>query len=81
MPGGADYGLLYFTLADGGSGGDPLNHAQNLNSAFGKILRIDPLGTNSANKKYGIAARNPFASDNDPNTLRFQNGNARTSIQ
>jgi len=43
--------------------------SQNLNSAFGKILRIDPMGTNSANGKYGIPASNPFANDNDPNTL------------
>lgn len=60
-PGAEDYGLLYIGLADGGSGGDPLKLAQNLNSAFGKILRIDPLGTNSANKNYGIPASNPFA--------------------
>ena len=38
----AEFGLLYVGLADGGSGGDPLNHGQNLGSAFGKILRIDP---------------------------------------
>jgi glucose/arabinose dehydrogenase len=68
-PGDADYGLLYMGFADGGSGGDPLNNAQKLGSIFGKILRIDPLGTNSANGKYGIPASNPFASDNDPNTL------------
>lgn len=60
-PGGADFGLLYVGVADGGSGGDPMNNAQNLGSAFGKILRIDPLGTTSANKKYGIPAGNPFA--------------------
>jgi len=42
--GDADYGLLYMGFADGGSGGDPFAHAQNLNSAFGKILRLDPLG-------------------------------------
>jgi hypothetical protein len=60
MPGGADYGLLYFTLADGGSGGDPFNAAQNLGTPFGKMLRIDPLGNNSANGKYGIPAANPF---------------------
>jgi len=65
----ADYGLLYMGSADGGSGGDPLKHAQNLNSAFGKILRIDPLGTNSANGKYGIPASNPFVADGLPNTL------------
>jgi Glucose / Sorbosone dehydrogenase len=69
MPGSADYGLLYFTLADGGSGGDPFNAAQNLASPFGKLLRIDPLGTNSANGKYGIPASNPFVSDNNPQTL------------
>jgi len=48
MPGSADYGLLYFGLAD---------------------LRIDPLGTNSANRKYGIPAANPFAGDNNARTL------------
>jgi hypothetical protein len=58
--GAADYGLLYMGVADGGSGGDPLELAQNMASAFGKIFRIDPLGTNSANKKYGIPASNPF---------------------
>ena len=59
-PGGAGFGLLYIGVADGGSGGDPLNNAQNLSSAFGKLLRIDPLGRNSANGKYGIPASNPF---------------------
>ena len=60
MQGSADYGLLYFTLADGGSGGDPFNAAQTLSMPFGKMLRIDPLGNNSANGKYGIPAGNPF---------------------
>jgi glucose/arabinose dehydrogenase len=68
-PKDADYGLLYMGFADGGSGGDPMNLAQNLGSAFGKILRLDPLGTNSANGKYGIPPGNPFISDGDPNTL------------
>ena len=65
----ADFGLLYIGFADGGSGGDPMKHAQNLNSAFGKILRIDPLGKNSANGKYGIPVSNPFANDGDDKTL------------
>jgi hypothetical protein len=69
MPGSPDYGLLYFTLADGGSGGDPFNAAQNLASPYGKFLRIDPLGSNSPNGKYGIPAGNPFVSDNTPGTL------------
>ena len=58
--GSPDFGLLYVGVADGGSGGDPMRMAQNMSSAFGKIFRIDPLGRNSANKKYGIPASNPF---------------------
>ena len=60
VSGDSDFGLLYIGSADGGSGGDPLNLAQNLTSGFGKILRIDPLGSNGANGKYGIPADNPF---------------------
>jgi hypothetical protein len=68
-PNSADFGLLYMGSADGGSGGDPINLGQNSGSAFGKMLRIDPLGKNSANGKYGIPKDNPFVNDNDPNTL------------
>lgn len=68
-PGDADFGLLYMGVADGGSGGDPLHLAQNLASPFGKILRLDPLGSNSANGRYGIPAGNPFAGDGDDRTL------------
>ena len=59
-PGTPEFGLLYIGSADGGAGGDPYNASQNLTSIFGKILRIDPLGKNSANGKYGIPASNPF---------------------
>ena len=59
-PGSADFGMLYVGVADGGSGGDPHNMSQNLGSIFGKILRIDPLGSNSRNGKYGIPSDNPF---------------------
>ena len=55
-----DFGLLYIGSADGGSGGDPMNMSQHLGSIFGKILRINPLGTNSKNGKYGIPKNNPF---------------------
>jgi hypothetical protein len=64
-----EFGLLYVGFADGGSGGDPMNLAQNLASPFGKILRIDPLGTSSANGRYGIPPSNPFVGDNKPETL------------
>jgi hypothetical protein len=69
QPNTPDYGLLYMAVADGGSGGDPFNHAQNLASAFGKIFRIDPLANNSANRQYGYPADNPFAGDNNAQTL------------
>jgi len=59
-PGTPEFGLLYIGVADGGSGGDPLRMSQSLGSAYGKIFRIDPNGTTSANKKYGIPAGNPF---------------------
>lgn len=57
--GDADYGMLYYGVGDSGGGGDPEDMAENLSSVFGKILRIDPLGNNSANGKYGIPADNP----------------------
>ncbi len=58
--GGDDFGMLYVGVADGGSGGDPQNLSQDLGSIFGKILRIDPLGTDGRNGSYGIPASNPF---------------------
>ena len=52
-------GYLYGSLGDGGSGGDPQNHAQSLTTLLGKIFRVDPNGT--ALGAYGIPADNPFA--------------------
>ncbi len=64
-PGSADYGNLYMSNGDGGSGGDPMNMSQMLNSLFGKILRINPLGNNSTNGNYGIPADNPYVGNSD----------------
>ena len=55
-PSDPEFGLLYMGAADGGSGGDPLNLSQDLSSAFGKILRLDPLGSNSTNGHWGVMA-------------------------
>jgi hypothetical protein len=68
-PGTEDYGLLYAGVADGGGGGDPYKHAQDLSVAFGKILRIDPLGDNSRNGKYGIPPSNPFVKNPRPGAM------------
>ena len=64
-PGNPDYGMLYVGVADGGSGGDPLDLSRDLGSIFGKIIRIDPLGSNSANGAYGIPGDNPFVGRDD----------------
>jgi glucose/arabinose dehydrogenase len=42
------------------SGHGVIGNGQNTGVVLGKILRIDPLGSNSANGKYGIPADNPF---------------------
>ena len=49
-------GYLYVATGDGGSGGDPANNGQNLNSLLGKILRIDVDG----GAPYAIPPTNPF---------------------
>lgn len=49
-------GMLYIATGDGGSKNDPKNHAQNLNSYLGKILRIDVSGETG----YRIPHNNPF---------------------
>ena len=48
-------GKLYIATGDGGSGNDPNNNAQSLNTVLGKILRINTNGS--------IPSDNPFAND------------------
>jgi glucose/arabinose dehydrogenase len=52
-------GLLYIGMGDGGSGGDPQNRAQDLDSLLGKILRID-VDRRGGGLQYGIPDDNPF---------------------
>jgi len=51
-------GYLYVGLGDGGSGGDPLNNAQSLDTLLGKMLRIDPRP--GGGRPYQIPPDNPF---------------------
>lgn len=52
-------GLLYVGLGDGGSGNDPMDNAQRLDTLLGKLLRIDPRP--SASQPYTVPPGNPFA--------------------
>lgn len=52
-------GYLYISSGDGGSGGDPGNRAQNINTLLGKLLRID-INNPSGGNNYGIPTDNPF---------------------
>ncbi|MFD4671485.1 PQQ-dependent sugar dehydrogenase [Lentzea sp. NPDC058450] len=51
--------LLYLAVGDGGIGYRS-DVPQDVTVPQGKILRIDPAGTNSGNGKYGIPPSNPF---------------------
>jgi glucose/arabinose dehydrogenase len=61
-------GLLYVGMGDGGSGGDPENRAQDLDSRLGKLLRldVDRRGAEWELAAYGL--RNPWRFSFDPET-------------
>ncbi|WP_448548564.1 PQQ-dependent sugar dehydrogenase [Thalassotalea fusca] len=65
--------MLLISLGDGGSADDQGDghsdggNGQDMMKALGKVLRIDPLGNNATNGKYGIPADNPYV--NDANVL------------
>ncbi len=49
-------GMLYIGVGDGGSGGDPEGHGQDMGDWLGSILRIDVVGASP----YRVPADNPF---------------------
>lgn len=61
-----DYGLLYLGIGDGVSAlrGYPFL-CDNPGEIWGSVIRIDPLGSNSRNGKYGIPKDNPFVNEPD----------------
>ena len=62
--GGDDYGLLYIALGDGEQHPNLTDGPQNLGVPHGKMLRIDPLGTDSSNEQYGLQTSNPLTNNN-----------------
>lgn len=53
-------GLLYAGTGDGGSGGDPHNHAQSLRSQLGKLMRLNVNRALARWKIVGYGLRNPW---------------------
>jgi hypothetical protein len=57
-------GNLFLAVGDGAADTvgrhSSSKNASSMTSAYGKVLRIDPLGDNSINGKYGIPPSNPF---------------------
>lgn len=68
-------GYLYITLGDGGAGDDqgmghvPGGNGQDEGNVLGSVLRIDPLGNDSANGNYGIPPDNPFVGAAPPDEI------------
>jgi glucose/arabinose dehydrogenase len=59
-------GYLYISTGDGGGGGDPFDHARNLTSLSGKLLRID-VEHSCGSLNYCIPWNNPFPSASNTN--------------
>ncbi|HEY3241807.1 MAG TPA: PQQ-dependent sugar dehydrogenase, partial [Phycisphaerae bacterium] len=72
--------MLYISIGDGGGADDqdgtpfiggptvghgPNGNGQNTQVALGKLFRIDPRGSNSANGQYGVPDDNPFVGQPD----------------
>lgn len=53
-------GLLYVGTGDGGSGGDPENRAQNMQSPLGKMLRLDVRRSGAVPEIVALGLRNPW---------------------
>ena len=59
-PGSAEETLLYIGSGDGEAPPNFTDRPQNLGVPQGKLLRIDPTGSNGPGSRYGIPAANPF---------------------
>ena len=79
-------GLLFIGLGAGDNAATSDDNGQNTNVVHGKVLRIDPAGSNGVNGEYGVPADNPFVSGgglaevyayglNHPSQLSLDNDN------
>ena len=55
-------GMLYLSIGDGGSGGDPHGNGQNKNTLLGAVIRID-VDNAGDGRAYAIPADNPFVNE------------------
>ena len=63
QPGEVDYGMLYLGMGDGGAAMRYPFLCDTKEQIWTSVLRIDPLGNNSANGQYGIPNDNPLVDD------------------
>jgi glucose/arabinose dehydrogenase len=63
-------GYLYIATGDGGSGGDPHNNGQSLDTLLGKILRID-VNVKMEKRAYAIPSDNPFIDKGEPEIYAY----------
>lgn len=61
-------GYLYIASGDGGSRGDPHDHAQDRDSLLGKIIRLDPDDAEPRAEIYAYGLRNPWRFSFDAET-------------
>lgn len=65
-------GHLFISLGDGGGANDQgpghslTGTGRDNTNVLGSVLRINPLGSNSANGKYSVPGSNPFTAASDP---------------
>ncbi len=74
-------GRLYFTMGDGGAGGDPENRSQNMRSLFGKLLSIN-VATKGLRDRGARASAMPGASRSTaPTATSTSATSARATIE
>ncbi len=74
-------GYLYIGMGDGGSGGDPLNNAQNPNTLLGKMLRIDVSVPDTDGARLSRARGQPVRRPPTDRRARARSGRSDSAIR
>ncbi len=74
-------GYLYAAMGDGGSGGDPRNRAQSINTRLGKLLRLNVNVSGATPRIVALGLRNPWRFSVDPSTGNLYIGDVGQSTR